>query len=151
MPKMKNPRCEAFALAAASGAPLSDAYEDAGFRGGPASAVRLARRADIRSRVDELRRDQADLDEARPTAVIVALVRMARQAERLETVAGIREARLTLLQAQRMHQAQTKAREDARLTLLDDEEWDAIFQSLDVRTNADDGIAGATASPATRQ
>ena len=130
MPKLSNPRYEAFALAAASGAPLLDAYEDAGFHGELAHASRLARREEIQIRVDELRREQADLDEARPTSVIIALVRMARDAERMKTAAGLREARLALLEAQRLHVAQTRGRRDARLTVLDDEEWDALFKSV---------------------
>jgi hypothetical protein len=136
MPKLSNPRHEAFALATASGAPLRDAYEDAGFSGGIAQACRLARREEIAARVEELRREQADLDEARPTSVIVSLVRMARVAEGLNSAAGLREARLTLLEAQRLHLAQVKDRQDARLTVMDDDEWDAAFRSLGVASNA---------------
>jgi hypothetical protein len=131
MPKLSNPRYEAFAQATASGAPLADAYEDAGFRGERSHAWRLARRGEVVARVDELRREQADLDEARPTAVIVALVRLARAAESLNTPAGVREARLTLLDAQRLHVQQVKARQDVRLTAMDDDEWDAAFRLLE--------------------
>jgi hypothetical protein len=130
MPKLSNPRYEAFALATASGAPLRDAYEDAGFRGDIARACRLARRQEVAARVDELRRDQADLDEARPTSVIAALVRMARAAESLNTAAGVREARLTLLEAQRLYVDQANSRRDVRLTSMDDDEWDNVFRSL---------------------
>ena len=137
MPKLSNPRYEAFALAAASGAPLSDAYEDAGFRGERSHAWRLARRGEVLARVDELRKEQADLDQARPTSVIVALVRMARAAEELKTASGVREARLTLLDAQRLHAAQVHAREDARLTVMDDEEWDVAFRSLGTAVHED--------------
>ena len=55
---------------------------------------------------------------------------MARAAEGLKTAAGVREARLTLLEAQRLHVAQVKDRQDVRLTLMDDDEWDAAFRSL---------------------
>ncbi len=130
MPKLSNPRYEAFALAFASGAPLRDAYEDAGFHGELSHACRLARRGEVLARVDELRREQADLDEARPTSVIIALVRMARAAESLNTAAGVREARLTLLEAQRLHVAQINARQDVGLAVMDDDEWDAAFRSL---------------------
>ena len=130
MPKLSNPRHEAFALATASGAPLRDAYEDAGLHGEFSKAGRLARRGDVLARVDELRREQADLDQARPVCVIIALVRMARAAESLNTAAGVREARLTLLEAQRLHVAQIEARRDVRLTVMDDDEWDAAFRSL---------------------
>jgi hypothetical protein len=147
MPKLSNPRYEAFALAAASGAALSDAYEDAGFRGERSHAWRLARRGEVLARVDELRKEQADLDEARPTSVIVALVRMARAAEELKTAAGVREARLTLLEAQRLHAAQVHAREEARLTVMDDEEWDATFRSLGAAVH--EGAAVMTAAPMT--
>jgi hypothetical protein len=147
MPKLSNPRYEAFALATASGAPLRDAYEDAGFHGERSHAWRLARRGEVLARVDELRREQADLDEARPTSVIIALVRMARAAENLNTAAGVREARLTLLEAQRLHIAQTNARQDVRLTLMDDDEWDAAFRSLGAAVHED--ATHTTAPPMT--
>jgi hypothetical protein len=137
MPKLSNPRYEAFALATATGAPLLDAYEDAGFQGELNHACRLARRDEIIARVDELRREQADLDEARTTSVIVALVRIARAAEGLKSAAGIREARLTLLEAQRLHVAQAKDRQDVRLTVMDDDEWDAAFRSLGAAVQED--------------
>jgi len=143
MPKLKNPRHEAFALAASSGAPLRDAYEDAGFRGDPAHAHRLARRDEVTDRVAELRQEQADLDEARPTSVIIALIRMARNAELLRTAAGVEQARLTLLEAQSLHAAQTRARRCPRLTVLDDDEWDAIFRSLGPAANDDSTIMPA--------
>jgi len=134
MPKLSNPRYEAFALATASGARLEDVCDDTGFGGDAAQARRLASRKEIVARVAELRREQADLDEARPTAVIIALVRMARGAELLKTAAGTKEARLALREAQRLHMAQTRARHDVRLTVLDDEEYDAIFQSIAIPT-----------------
>lgn len=148
MPKLKNPRHEAFALASSSGACLRDAYEDAGFRGGLTHAFRLARRNEVTARVAELRLEQADLDEARPTAVIIALVRVARKAELLGTPAGVREARLTLLEAQRLHRAQTVLRSDARLTVLDDDEWDAVFRAMATPANDNEMLAAAPPSVA---
>ena len=147
MPKLSNPRYEAFALATASGAPLRDAYEDAGFHGELTHACRLARRDEILARVGELRQEQADLDDARPTSVIVALVRIARAAEGLKTAAGVREARLTLLEAQRLHVAQVKNRQDVRLTAMDDDEWDAAFRSLGAALHEDAALM--TAPPMT--
>jgi hypothetical protein len=143
MPKLSNPRYEAFALAIASGAPLRDSYEDAGFHGDLSHASRLAHRDEVLARVDELRTDQADLDEARPTSVIIALVRMARAAEGLKTAAGVREARLTLLEAQRLHVEQINARQNLRLTAMDDEEWDAAFRSLGATVHEDVGLMSA--------
>jgi hypothetical protein len=145
MPKLSNCRYEAFAQAIASGAPLRESYEDAGFHGDLSHACRLARRGEVVARVDELRREQADLDEARPTSVIVALVRMARAAEGLKTAAGVREARETLLEAQRLHAAQIDARQNDRLTVLDDDEWDAAFRSLGATVH--EGSAARTAPP----
>ena len=89
--------------------------------------------------------EQADLDEARPTAVIIALVRMARKAERMKTAAGMKEARLALREAQRLHMAQTRERHDIRLTVLDDDEYDAIFRSVAVAMP--DGAASMAAPP----
>jgi hypothetical protein len=137
MPKLSNIRHEAFALAAASGAPLQAAYEDAGFQGGLSQAFRLSRRDEVCQRIGELRREQSDLDDARPTSVIIALVRMARVAEELNTAAGVREARLTLLEAQRLHLTQVERREDVRLTVMDDDEWDAAFRSLGATVHED--------------
>ena len=145
MPKLSNSRYEAFALAAASGAELNDACEDAGLRGGLSEGRHLVAQEEIIARVAELRQEQADLDEARPTAVIIALVRMARHAERLKTAAGIREARMTLLEAQRLHGVQSRERHDVRLTVLDDDEWEAIFRSIGAR--ASESAAFMTSPP----
>ena len=129
MPKLINGCHEAFALALATGAPLEDAHEDAGLTGALEEARRLACRKDIAARVLELQTEQADLDEARPTAVIISLLRLAREAVALKTADGLREARRALLDAQRLHRGQVREREYAGLTVLDDDEWDAVFRT----------------------
>lgn len=146
MPKLKDPRCEAFAMAASSGVGLCEAYEDAGFSGDPGQAERLARRSRIASRIAELQQDQDDLDAARPVEVIIALVRISRDAERLESAEGAREARLSLLDAHRLYLAQGGGAQINRLTLLDDEEWDTVFRSLGPAAN--DNLRPMAASPA---
>jgi hypothetical protein len=105
MPALQNARYEAFAQARARGAKLDDAYEDAGF--GPANghASRVALRSEVIERVAELRREQAEAEDASPQAIVAALVRMARASEALNTTAGVKEARQNLLEARRLQAA----------------------------------------------
>lgn len=102
MPILQNARHEAFAQARARGARLEDAYEDAGFVADEAHAFRLAKSAEVAKRIADLRREQAEADDASPQAIIAALVRMARDAEACKTPAGTKEARLNLLEAHRL-------------------------------------------------
>ena len=102
MPILQNARHEAFAQARAKGVRRDDAYEDAGFAPGNDHAWRLEARAEVAERIAELRAARADLSEANVESVIAALLRLARASEALETPAGVREARLTLLEACRL-------------------------------------------------
>ena len=102
MPILQNPRHEAFAQARAKGALLDDAYEDAGFAPGNGHASRLALTPKLAERIGELRALNARLDEANPQAMIAALLALAEAGEALADGAGVREARLALLDAWRL-------------------------------------------------
>ncbi len=102
MPVLQNTRYEAFAVARAKGARLDDAYEDAGFAPENGHASRLAKREEVAERIAELRRQQVEAEDASPQAIVAALVRLAKAGEALETAAGVKEARLNLLEAHRL-------------------------------------------------
>ena len=110
MPFLQNPRHEAFAQARAKGALLDDAYEDAGFAPGNGHASRLALTAKVAERIGELRTLNARLDEANPQAMIAALIALAQAGEALADGAGVREARLALLDAYRLRDDWAAAR-----------------------------------------
>ncbi len=114
MPFLQNNAHEAFAAARARGATLDDAYEDAGFAPGNNHASRLAKRPDIAERIAEFRALQTDFSSANGLAVIEALLRVAKAAEGLETAAGIKEARLALVEVERMRVLLTASRERDR-------------------------------------
>src|SRR5471030_1696296 len=102
MPTLQNAQHEAFALARAKGATLNDAYEDAGYAPGNGHASRVALREEVAGRIAELRREQAEAEDASPQAIIAALVRMAKANEALKSVEGMKEARLSLIEAHRL-------------------------------------------------
>lgn len=118
MPILQNARHEAFAQARATGALLEDAYESAGFAPGNGHASRLAKQAEMCERVAELRAQQADANDASAQAVIAGLIRMAKSDEALKTPAGVKEARLNLLEAHRLGQQLANARRCERNELL---------------------------------
>jgi hypothetical protein len=115
MPILQNARHEVFAQSRAKGARLEDAYEDAGFIPGNGHAGKLAQRPDVFERIAELRVEQAHLGDASPGAVIAALLRVAKASENLATPAGVKEARLTLLEVSRLSEALAAARRIERL------------------------------------
>ena len=110
MPVLENPRHEAFAQARAGGAVLDDAYEDAGFAPDRGHASRLAAREDVAERVAEIKAERADLERASTGNVIAALLFMADGIKALESPVAFREARLALLDAQRLHGEMTLLR-----------------------------------------
>jgi hypothetical protein len=118
MPILQDFRHEAFAQARARGALLDDAYESAGFAPGNGHASRLAKRPEMIERVAELRAHQADANEANAQAVIAELIRMAKSEEALKTPAGVKEARLNLLEAHRLGQQLANTRKYERNELL---------------------------------
>ncbi len=114
MPTLENPRHEAFAVARAKGATLHDAFEDAGFPPDRAHACRLAKRDEVAARIGELRAAREKAEESEPHVIIDALIRMARDSEALKTPAGVKEARLNLMEASRLRAALTESRNTER-------------------------------------
>ena len=120
MPLLPNPRHEAFAQARAQGARLEIAYEDAGFVAGQGHASRLAAQPEVAARIAEIREEQVDLHGARPQAVIAALLKIAKACESANTAAAIKEARLTLLEVDRLRTSLDVDRENERGRVLRD-------------------------------
>jgi len=114
MPPLQNPSHEAFAQARSKGACLQDAYEDAGYPPDRSHACRLAKRDDVAARVAELRQAREKAEECEPHMIIDALIRMARDSEALKTAAGLKEARLNLLEANRLRVELTRSRNNER-------------------------------------
>jgi hypothetical protein len=114
MSPLQNPRHETFAQARARGASLQDAFEDAGYPPDRAHACRLAKREDVSARVAELRAKGETMEASAPQTIIDALIRMARDSEALKTPAGVKEARLNLLEADRLRAALTAYRNNER-------------------------------------
>jgi hypothetical protein len=114
MPPLQNPRHEAFAQARAKGAGLQDAFEDAGLAPDRSHACRLAKRDDVAARTAELRAAREKAEESDPQAIIDALIRMARDSEVLKTSAGLKEARINRLEADRLRTALTAYRNNER-------------------------------------
>ncbi len=117
---LQNPRHEAFAHARVAGADLEQAYEDAGFAPDTSHACRLAKRPEVAERMAELRREQDEAEDASPRAIIAALVRMARDSEALKTPAGVKEARLNLLEAHRLRGVMAASRAGDRSIMARD-------------------------------
>ena len=69
---------------------------------------------DIVERIAEIREEQADLQAARPQAVIAALLKVAKACESVGSPAAIKEARLTLLEVERLRQNLDLNRETER-------------------------------------
>jgi phage terminase small subunit len=118
MPKMQNPRHEAFAAALAEGASQDEAYADAGFSPGNGHASRLASLPGVAERVAELRAEQPDLSGATPQAVILALLKMAERLEDARSPAEVRERRLTLLAIGRLQAELAASRAGRRRATL---------------------------------
>jgi len=105
MPALPNLRHETFAQLRAKGARLDDAYEDAGFIPYKGHASRLAREKGVA----ELRLEAADAH-ANLSTVITSLMRIAKASEDKATLEGVREARITLLEACQLMQDNTQQR-----------------------------------------
>ena len=128
MPILQNERHEAFAQARARGQSLENAYEDAGFAPGHRHGTRLTLRPDVVERIAEIRNGQDDVRGADVPEVIAALLRLARVGEALQTPAGVKEARLAVLEAFRLHEEIARDREQERRNYdawdVDDEDED---------------------------
>lgn len=120
MPILQNPNHEAFAVARVRGACLEDAYEDAGFVPHASHACRLAKRVEVAERMAELRREQAEAEDASAEGIIAALVRMAKDCGSLKTPAATKEARLNLLEAHRLRAEMAEGRHHDRSALSRD-------------------------------
>lgn len=110
MPTLTNTRYEFFAQARARGARLDDAYEDAGFVLNKGHPSRLARRPEVAQRIAELRVQRNEAEDISPHKVIATLLRMAKAGEASENASLLKEARLALLDAARLHGAMADAR-----------------------------------------
>ena len=123
MPILQNLRHEAFAQARARGALLDDAYEDAGFAPDNGHASRLAKRPEVAERIAELRAELAEAGDVSVRGMIAALVRIAKAAEALSTPAGVKEARLTMLEAFRLSDNLSTARAYERVDARKDGQY----------------------------
>jgi hypothetical protein len=110
MPTLTNTRYESFAQARARGARLDDAYEDAGFVLNKGHPSRLARRPEVAQRIAELRVQRNEAEDISPHKVIATLLRMAKAGEASENASLLKEARLALLDAARLHGVEADAR-----------------------------------------
>jgi hypothetical protein len=120
MPPLDNPRHEAFAHSRAKGARLDDAYEDAGFvlcKGHPS---RLARRPEVAERIAELRSLRNEAEDINPQRLIAGLLRMAKAAEASDNAALVKEARLALLDAARLHGVAASERHQDQVHIIDE-------------------------------
>ena len=120
MPTLDNPRYETFAQARAKGARLDDAYEDAGFVLGKGHSSRLARRPEVAARIAELRAQRNEADDISPQRVIATLLRMAKAGEGADNAALVREARLALLDAARLHDIMVGVRRQDQSDIIDE-------------------------------
>lgn len=118
MPTLANPRQEAFAQARAGGALLDDAYEIAGFVPGHRHASRLAKLPEVAERIGELLAARMDAKEADTRTVIAALLRLAETASAGGGAAAISEARLTLLEAQKLMDEMRELRDEDRARVI---------------------------------
>ncbi len=118
MPILENARHEAFAQARARGVSPDQAYEDAGFVPGHNHASRLSMRPEIAERIAEIRAGLSHLDDARSHGVISALLRGAKASEATATAAALKEIRLTLLEAHRLHEGVESSRRMHRSAIL---------------------------------
>ncbi len=100
MPVLENRVHETYARARARGLDRLEAYVAAGYRPTYTSGARLGRRPDVRARIVELREREAEPIE--PAAAIARLLRLADAGQTLNNAAGLREARMALMEAYRL-------------------------------------------------
>lgn len=78
MAALYNIRHEQFALEVAEGRTLLEAYKTAGYAPEPGNAKRLRKRAEVRARIDELRREAAEFANVRRVRVVLEVDRVGR-------------------------------------------------------------------------
>ena len=120
MTRLENPRHEHFAQLRAEGLTLEDAYERAGFTPARGHASRLAAREDVAERIAELRKLQTDADLAERPKAIAMLMRFAEASMAFGTAAGVKEARLALLDAERLQRELAQDRMKDRQQMMND-------------------------------
>jgi len=103
MPTLANRRYEAFAQARARGALLNDAYEGAGFVLHKGHPSRLAYRAEVAERIAELRALRTEVESHNPLALLASLKRIIKAGEGSENPVLVKEARLAIVDAARLH------------------------------------------------
>ncbi len=106
MPKLRNPKHEAFARMCARGFSLADAFMFAGYRPDRGHASRLRARPDVQARIDDYAREFVSQRPAGPQAVIASLLALAERSAHLDTPAGFKEARVALIEARRVDSEQ---------------------------------------------
>ncbi len=131
MPVLQNPRHEAFAQARARGALLEEAYEYAGYVPRMNHASRLGKTPEIIERIAELNLSRFATHDISPKVWTDALLEAARASLALASVGGIEQARLAIVEAQRMSRQFTKRRDEDRTgILIDIDETDDAFREL---------------------
>ncbi len=137
MPVLEKPAHERFARARAGGMGRVAAYEAAGYRPDSSRASKLGARPEVAARIAELRAREPDPEIAGAGAVIVRLIDLADAARALTSAAGLREARIALVEANRL-QTELTARDafedpPPRRVQLTDEEWLEKFAPKEAR------------------
>lgn len=139
MPTLLNPRQERYVRARAKGVGRLEAYGKAGYKPHYSSAGRLERQPEVAARLAELR--ARDPDAAEPAAVVARLLRLADSCEALGGAAALKEARLAVLEAQRLQaQLSEKEREDEDAydplpPPLTKEQWTLRYGSPEAKQN----------------
>jgi hypothetical protein len=130
LPQLSDPRHEAFAQARARGANRSAAYAQAGYAPNRTNGSKLAAKPAVAARIAELERRRDQASEACLRDTIIGLMAEAHTGEALKSAAGLREARLARLDANRLwgllqrEEAQSRRPPDRELTLA---EWTAKY------------------------
>jgi len=102
MPPLPNRKHEHFAFLRSRDEPLEAAYKKAGFAPDRGHPARLAARPDVIARIEEMRQANNYVYWARRPVVICALLDAANKAVAEGGAAGIREGRITILEALRL-------------------------------------------------
>jgi hypothetical protein len=100
---LANARHEAMAKALAAGETQARAYLQAGYKGSPSCAGRIARRSDVTARVDVLQAQARAMEGADLEPCIRRLLDIAHSCDE-GTALGHREARLARLEAMRLYE-----------------------------------------------
>jgi hypothetical protein len=130
LPQLSDPRHEAFAQARARGANKSTAYALAGYAPNRSNGSKLAAKPAVGARVAELEEQREQASEACLRDTVIGLMAEVHLGEAMKSAAGLREARLARLEANRLwgllqrEEAQSRRPPDRELTLA---EWTAKY------------------------